>query len=249
MTRADGATEILAKPTKGRTFAMRRRVRLSDTDAHGHLRLDALFRYMQDVATDDARDAMPEEHLAWVLRRAMVQVDSHPMLEDFVDVTTWCSGYGGRWAERRTSVVGTGGGSIDAVALWVAIDPSSGKPVRVPESFKAAYDEAADGRSVTARLSHGLLADPADETESWVFRASDTDRLGHVNNAAFWSVAEEGLASRRRPASFQAEIEYREPVPARATVELRSGRIDNVWEARLSDQARTFASLRVTAPQ
>jgi acyl-ACP thioesterase len=40
-------------PRRGRTYSARRRLRLADMDASGRLRLDALARFLQDVAIDD----------------------------------------------------------------------------------------------------------------------------------------------------------------------------------------------------
>ena len=46
----------LPRPTTGRTFAAERRVRLSDIDAHGRVRLDSVARFLQDVAIDDVQE-------------------------------------------------------------------------------------------------------------------------------------------------------------------------------------------------
>ncbi|HEX2302423.1 MAG TPA: hypothetical protein VHH57_02265, partial [Gaiella sp.] len=43
-------------PTSGRTFSAERRVRLADMDEHGRLRLDAVARFLQDVAIDDVEE-------------------------------------------------------------------------------------------------------------------------------------------------------------------------------------------------
>ena len=101
--------------------------------------------------------------------------------------------------------------------LWVAIDPATGTPARLPETFHAAYDEAAAGRRVTARLQHG---DPpaGASRRPWSFRSSDLDRLGHVNNAAYLVVAEELAATTSRPQRI--ELEYRTPIGPNASVEL-----------------------------
>jgi acyl-ACP thioesterase len=58
-----------------RRFSARRPIRLSDTDATGRLRLDAVARYLQDVAADDVLDAgwAPDEHI-WVVRRSNLDV-------------------------------------------------------------------------------------------------------------------------------------------------------------------------------
>lgn len=217
MTREDGATRLLEPPSAGRRFSAGRRVRLSDTGPDGLLRLDALARFVQDVASDDARETMSADYLAWVVRRSVLQVDQHPVSEEWCELTTWCSGYGPRWAERRTMVRGDQGGSCEAVVVWVAIDPQSGAPARLPDAFQAAYDEAADGRRVTARLQHGDPP-PGSPTQPWRFRAGDLDRLGHVNNAAYLVVAEELAGSASRPRTV--EVEYRNPIPPDTTVDL-----------------------------
>ena len=67
-------------PTSGRTFSARRSIRLSDMDAQGRLRLDAVARFLQDVAIDDVQETgwgMPE-HL-WFVRSIRIDV-----LEPFV---------------------------------------------------------------------------------------------------------------------------------------------------------------------
>ncbi|MDH4169109.1 MAG: thioesterase [Acidimicrobiia bacterium] len=207
MVRADGATELVDVPANGRCFSSVQRVRLSDTDAKGRLRLDALFRYVQDVANDDAREAL-DDSLAWVVRKAMVEVSSNPVEAEVLRLTTWCGGYGSRWAERRTSMQGEHGGRAETVALWVAIDRDTGTPVALPQEFHDAYGEAAGGRAVSSRLRHPRP--PAGGPQvPWTFRAADVDILGHVNNTAYWTVAEQLLDD--RPVRYRAEIEFRNP--------------------------------------
>lgn len=243
--RADGATELLPLPASGRTFSTSRRVRLSDTTPSGALRLDALARYVQDVASDDAREALPDEYLAWVVRRTVFVVHQPPTSEERVELTTWCSGYGGRWAERRTSVRGSAGGHCESVVVWVAIHAETGSPVRLPDTFHERYDEAAAGRRVTARLQHGDPT-PGAEQSDWRFRAADLDRLGHVNNAAYWVVAEEQLGERTvRPS--RAEIEYRRPIAPSETLRLhregdQAAPTRDLWLAGADDVA---ASIRL----
>ena len=69
-------------PETGRTFRVAYTVRLSDTDATGRLRLDAIARYLQDAAIDDVQETGwgSPEHL-WVLRSVRIDVLT-PFLED-----------------------------------------------------------------------------------------------------------------------------------------------------------------------
>ena len=220
MSRDDGATRLLDLPDAGRRFTAERRVRLSDTTTGGELRFDALARYVQDVASDDARETMTASYLAWVVRRAVFEVHRSPVSEELCTLTTWCAGYGPRWAERRTRVVGDQGGRCESVVLWVAIDVETGAPARLPETFHAAYDEAAAGRKVTARLQHDEPPE-GDAGRPWRFRVADLDRLGHVNNAAYPVVIEELTAGDVRP--NRIEVEYRNPIQPGEEVALVGG--------------------------
>ena len=66
---------LVPQPASGRTFRTSYRIRLSDTDASGRLRLDAVARYLQDAATDDVEETGwgAPEHL-WVLRSVRIDV-------------------------------------------------------------------------------------------------------------------------------------------------------------------------------
>ncbi len=227
---------MLPRPASGRTFSTSQRVRLSDTTVDGALRLDALARYVQDIASDDARETMTASYLAWVVRRAVFEVSVPAVSEEVCNLTTWCAGYGGRWAERRTSLSGDAGARAEAVVLWVAIDPETGAPARLPDAFHEAYDEAAAGRRVTARLQHDNP--PIDgQSMPWSFRAADLDRLGHVNNAAYWAIPEELAVVESAtvpgtnalwPSGVRAAFEYRDPVGAGEALNVL-GSLDAGW--------------------
>jgi acyl-ACP thioesterase len=165
---------------------------LSDVTPKGRMRLDAAARYLQDIGNDDAVDAIGEEAAAWVVRRTTLHVEQFPVFREDLKLSTWASGVGSRWAERSTSIEGSDGGAIHATALWVHVDLETGRPKRLPADFDRVYGEAANGRTVTARLGHE--DPPASSTEiPWPARFSDFDVLGHVNNAVYWAVVEEHL--------------------------------------------------------
>ena len=204
---------------EGRTFEGDRRVRLGDVDANGRFRLDALARYLQDVAADDVDDAgLPG---AWVLRRLVVALGDPPQFRDEVRLTTFCSGIGSRFAERRTTVVVGEGVAVEAVALWVYVD-DAGRPAPLRDWFFDYYGVAAGGRRVKSRLRH--RPPPADsERRPWLLRVTDIDVLDHVNNAASWEVVEDELARRAPGRSIaRAEMEYRAAVDLGEELELRT---------------------------
>ncbi|MHB1929058.1 MAG: acyl-ACP thioesterase domain-containing protein, partial [Acidimicrobiales bacterium] len=112
--RPDGAAPPLpAPPAPGaRTFGASRRVRLGDVRSSGGARLEAIARYLQDIAADDVRDAAVADDCRWVVRRTRLELRRRPRYEEPLELTTWCSGTGGAWAERRTSIVGAGGAAV-----------------------------------------------------------------------------------------------------------------------------------------
>jgi acyl-ACP thioesterase len=203
------ATELLPLPATGRRFSTSRIVRLGDVDTRGHARFDAIARYLQDVASDDALSARLPNAMGWVVRRTLIRVDEPCRLNETVALTTFCTGAGRSWAERRTTIVGDAGGAIEAVSLWVQIDVDSGRPARLGDEFLARYGEAAAGRTVSSKLS--LPGPPSDARRgNWSFRATDLDPFDHVNNAAQWALLEslDEFDDRRGV----AELEYLSPV-------------------------------------
>jgi acyl-ACP thioesterase len=212
------AGSLTPLPARGRTYTVRRKVRLGDTNASGRLRLDALARYLQDVANDDALDAGLEGAMAWVVRRVEVVIARWPELADVVELTTWCSGVGSRWAERRTQLCVNGDTAVDAAALWVNLDPFSGRPAALGDQFDEIYGEAAAGRKVNSRLTHPA-PDEAASRRPWVQRATDFDVLGHANNAIAFAAVEDALAD---ITPGRVEVEYRDAIEPGDTVELHS---------------------------
>lgn len=193
---------------------------MADVAPDGRMRFDAIARFLGDIANDDTDDAgFAAKGLAWVARRSTMVVHAFPVSRERLTMTTWCSGTGKRWAERRTSIVGDAGGGVEAAALWVHLDPDSGRPVPWGDEFAAAYLEAAQGREVSSRLA--LPKEPEDPPSDgvrnempWSFRYADHDIFDHVNNAAYLAVLEEALAGGTPPAPLRVDIEWRQPIGA-----------------------------------
>jgi acyl-ACP thioesterase len=217
-----------------RRFTADRPVRLGDVTPSGRLRFDAVARYLQDIAADDAADAGADEPgTAWVVRRTIIDVTEPARYLERVRVTTWCSGAGSRWAERSTAIDGDHGARLLARSVWVHVNLASGRPARLPPSFDRLYGESAQGRTVSHRLVHPPPP-PDAARRPWPLRRSDLDVLGHMNNAAYWQPVEEVLAARpdvsRR--HLRAELEHRGGIDAGDDVELAVADTDGavgVW--------------------
>lgn len=236
--------EFVPVPPAGRQVTGRRRVRLSDVTADGRLRLDATARYLQDVAADDVDDAGIVG--AWVLRRLVLALGAPPRFRDEVLLTTFCSGFGPRWAERRTTLAVDGEPRVEAVAVWVYVD-ETGRPAPLRDWFFDRYAEAAAGRRISSRLRHPAPPRGGLDRRRWPLRASDVDVLDHVNNAASWEAVEDEWWRRAPQRTLtRAEMEYRAPVDLGDPVDLCTVAEPDGLRCWLTsgDEVRTSALLR-----
>jgi acyl-ACP thioesterase len=241
MTALDPA---IPPPSGGRAFTGRRVVRLADVDRRGRLRLDALARFLQDVAIDDVQETGwgTPRHL-WFVRKIRVDL-LEPFLDDReVELTTWCSALAAIAAGRRWSVHGDRGGHAEVDSVWIHLGPDA-RPERI-ERF-GPYAEAAGDRVASTRLE---VPEPDGDAGvvPWPLRASDEDVHGHVNNAVHWQAVEHALALHGLdPAQpLVAELDYRGPLDLGDVVELVSG--GEPLLAALRAGGVTRAAARVTA--
>ena len=231
--------QMVDGPGPGRQFTTRRRVRLGDATPKGRLRLDAVARYLQDVANDDTRDADWSDPHWWVVRRTVLDVHEFPKYMEEIDLVTWCGGLGSHWAERRTQILSIDGRVlVDAAALWVHIDQDTMQPSRVPDDVVETLAESSGGRAVGARLLlRDKLFDAARATSSpWPLRFSDYDAVGHMNNAAYWEIVEEHLAEHRDlRAPLRAVVEHVVQVDPGQNPVRQSVIVDNELDLELTE--------------
>jgi acyl-ACP thioesterase len=220
---------MVPRPASGRVYETTRRVRVADADPTGRLRLDAVARFVQDIGNEDVADAGLDVNIPWVVRRSHAVVHGWPRLGDRLSVATWCGGVGSRWAERRMSFTAEDGACIDIATLVIHLD-RSGRPARLPAWFDDVYAEAAQGRTLSSRLT--LPAPPADaDRRPWPLRSTDLDVMGHVNNAITWAAIEDECAARDF-CPGGVNVEWVGSIDRDDAVELRSARRDHglgIW--------------------
>jgi acyl-ACP thioesterase len=202
---------MVPPPASGRVFSHAVVPGLGDVAPDRRARLDAIARWLQDAAWADLVDSGIRDDGVWIVRRLELAVERFPRFWEPLELATFCSGTGALWAERRTTVRGAEGALVEAVALWVHLDPDGGRPRPLPASFEPVYGEAAGGRRVRARLAHPGEP-PADASvAAWAFRVADLDMAAHVNNASYWAAVEEELGGADPGPGYRATIEHRAP--------------------------------------
>jgi acyl-ACP thioesterase len=240
-------TELVERPADGRVFTQTLRPMLADCAPSGRARLDAVARWLQDVADAAGADAGLAESVVWVIRRGRLHVKRWPRFGERLRVDTFCSGLGRMWAERRTTVgrEDSPESDIEAVALWVHLDPESGRPTPLTHQEIETYGGgAAAQRRVTARLRHPPPPAQAQAT-AWRFRAAERDLAGHINNAAYWQVLEEELLASEEPSSLDVEIEYRSPAQPGEKRLIAEGH----WRWIVDGGGEAHASIAISADQ
>jgi acyl-ACP thioesterase len=232
--RAVALTELVPPPAAGRVFTDRARAGLGDVAPSGRARLDAVARWLQDAAFADLVDSALPDDGVWIVRRLRLRVERFPHFREAVSVATWCSGSGSLIAERRSTVRGDDGALVEAVALWVHLDPDGTRPRPMAPGFEAVYGPSAGGRRVRARLRHPGAPPDGARAAPWRFRAADLDLADHVNNAVYWQALEEDLAGEGAREPFDAEIEHRAPADLGDATVLRDGEM--VWIATIGGE-------------
>jgi acyl-ACP thioesterase len=214
LTDLPAMTAFVPDPGEGRLFTSTRPVRATDATPGGRLRLDAIARFLQDVAEDDVTDSGWDEPYIWLLRRCELVLASYPLLGGEVTLRTYCSATGPRWAERTTTLSAKDGDLIQAKALWVAVAGDTGAPAPLSAEFHRVYGPSAQGRTVSARLYHPA-PDPGLGSRPWPLRSADFDSARHVNNSVHWIAVEDAMATAVPDQEWlpaTAEIEYRQPI-------------------------------------
>ncbi len=212
-----------AEPASGRVFEQTLMPGIAEGLGDLRIRLDAIARWLQDVAYADLLDAGFDEEGIWIVRRLRLRVEAFPRFGEPATLRTFCSGVGRFSAERRTTVR-SASGRVDAVSLWVWID-ANGEPQRFPDRFVEVYGESAAGRPAPVRLRHP--EPPGDCARSeWTFRAADVDIAGHVNNSHYWEPVEDELFD-TRPQAIDIEVEHRDPALPGPAFVLRA--VDGTW--------------------
>jgi acyl-ACP thioesterase len=221
---AEAFTELVEPPAEGRIFVHEMWPGFADCAPSGRIRLDALARWLQDIAYADVQDAGLADSAVWVVRRTRIRVSRFPRFAERYQLATFCSGMGRMWAERRTNVTAMESSrcEVEAVSLWVHLDPSTWRPSPFNEQEIATYGGSAGGRRVSARLRHPAPQSPQDG-QRWWFRATERDIAGHINNAAYWQPLEEELLASGEPERMDVEIEYRAPAQPGEKVVLCDG--------------------------
>jgi len=229
-------------PKIGRVYREGALVGPGDAAADGNAHLDAIVRWIQEIAYADVADSELREPGAWVVRRTRLLVRRAPQFGERIELATFCSALGASVAERRTRIEGSEGADVDAAVLWVYIDDEKRTPERFTEEFMSIYGPSTEGRRARSGLKHPSPPEGAARS-TWRFGAADVDLANHVNNVAFVRILVDLVLGTSAVDGLELDAEYRVPASAGDVSVLSAD--DRVWVVDRGDKP-TFASLSLT---
>lgn len=129
-------------------YEMNGKIRYSETDSKGQLTLPALLNYFQDCSTFQSESLgvgvqyMKENHMAWVLSSWQICINRMPMLAEEITTQTWPYGFKAFFGNRNFCMRDKDGEMLAyANSIWVLIDTTTGRPMRVPQIFFERYQD------------------------------------------------------------------------------------------------------------
>ncbi|WP_439029876.1 acyl-[acyl-carrier-protein] thioesterase [Gordonia terrae] len=225
------------------------RVRTGDVDQDMRVRLDAVARYLQDVANDNIEAT--EFHATdpfWIVRRTIIDVIEPITWPAAVTAQRWCGALSTRWTNMRVRLTAEHEinrfnpeprppGLIETEAFWINVN-EKGVPSRLSDEAFAMLSAMTDEHRLRWRSMNPEKApDPGEITmpdREHVLRITDFDPFKHLNNAAYLEAIEDELVEHPDlvDGPHRVVIEYLRPIVPGTRLVMRRVREDDrltVW--------------------
>lgn len=179
------------------------RVRFDEADAQGWLRPSGLVRYAQDMAWRHSAEAgfdrawYRDRGMNWLVRNVKVSLLAPVTYGDLLSISTEVIGWRHVWARRHATIRRVGSedgrgrdGSVATVDTdWVLLT-DVGRPAKVPAEIGEYFSSA-------TQFTRDRIVLPEPEVEPTTLetrvRPLDVDPMGHMNNAAYVDMIDDGI--------------------------------------------------------
>jgi acyl-ACP thioesterase len=230
--------------------ATSRLIGLFEVDDDFVLRPRYLINCLQEAASFHSRQAghatadLLKKQKAWVLYRLAIKIDSPPLYGSKLETITWHKGSRAFRSYRDFEIRQAGKKIVSASSLWLYIDLSKKKILKVPKDVSGSYtveDQSALDIDMDKWKFAAPVKNPPDLSMSVAVRPSDYDPVGHVNNAVYLDYVEtlaQPLLKNGRKINFIA-IQYNKEI-AQNTPEVEASLNKNengfTFEIRTADE-------------
>ena len=200
------------------------RIRYSEGDRRGRLKLRTFFDYAQEVAGTHATalgcglEALLARKQAWVLSRIRVRFHAYPSIGDSVTLKTWPSGFDHLFARREFELYGADGALlVEATSFWLFLDTEN---LRILNAVREIGELMPDNSALPVHFSElGKLPAPTDgERLEFSVRETQIDLNGHLNNAEYAGTIQDVLGVGCYPAELQ--VNYQKSIPPQSRLEI-----------------------------
>ncbi len=192
-------------------YSYESRIRYSELDETGHLKIEALLDYFQDCSTfhsediDLGVDYLKDQNMVWVLSSWQIVVERYPRLGERVTIATAPYDFKGFIGYRNFWMVDQKGERIAcANTIWSLIDIEKGKPARPTQEMLQKYvlQEKLDMEYAPKRIA---IPKELEAGEAIVIRSHHLDTNHHVNNGQYVRIAIDSLSKECHVKQLRAE--------------------------------------------
>ncbi|MCI8938030.1 MAG: acyl-[acyl-carrier-protein] thioesterase [Lachnospiraceae bacterium] len=192
-------------------YSYKSRIRYSELDETGRLRLESLLDYFQDCSTFHSEDIglgvdyLRERNMVWVMSSWQIVAERFPKLGEMVTVGTAPYEFKGFVGFRNFLMTDEGGARLAcANTIWSLLDTRTGKPVRPTEEMMKGYtlEPRLDMDYAPRRIQVPKEMERQDDVQ---IRTHHLDTNHHVNNGQFVRIALDSLQKSCRVRQLRAE--------------------------------------------
>lgn len=197
-------------------YSYQTRIRYSELDETGHLKIESLLDYFQDCSTFHSEDIglgveyLKERHMVWVMSSWQIVTERYPVLGETVTVGTSPYKFKGFIGYRNFLMTDAECKRLAcANTVWSLIDTENGRPVKPSEEMLEKYvlEPPIDMEYAPRKI---MVPDGAVAAEEVIIRPHHLDTNHHVNNVQYVRIAMDSLGKKCRVRQLRAE--YRKQV-------------------------------------
>lgn len=230
-------------------YEMKIRVRYSEVDQKGKLRLHQLLEYFQDCVTFHSMevglglrgDVEEHQNRAWYLIAWDIQIHRLPELAENLTVITEPYKMRGFYGYRRYRILDEAGNTVvEADSNWIFMDTEKMMPVKIPQYLADRYiTEEVDQ---TVRVKRKLPSEGQwTERENMEVTKIFLDSNGHVNNTYYVLWAEDVLPENYEVGEIR--VDYRQSAYLHDTLRVYSIEEGEKWRIRFLNQNNEIIAL------
>lgn len=125
------------------TFSKNVKITPKHLDELNHVNNVVYLKFMEQAATDhwyDVATKDEKESIRWIARRHEIDYIRPAFQNDEITIETWVEKYDAISTERHYQISKNGQILVKALTLWIALDPKTMKPKRLPATLMAKFD-------------------------------------------------------------------------------------------------------------